>query len=386
MSKLQPLWTPYESLAPAASLNAMHDQRTLAQRLHMDVPLLLGLLLLSGIGLVLLYSAGGQDTNLLIRQGIRLGVAFTAMFVLAQVPPRHLFFWTPWLYAIGIVLLIAVLVFGDVTQGAQRWIRIGPLNFQPSEMLKITVPMMLAYYLGGRSLPPSFLRLLVAGILVVVPTLLIARQPDLGTALLIASSGAFVLFLAGISVRLIAACAILASASAPVMWYLMRDYQRQRVLTFLDPEQDPLGAGYHIIQSKIAIGSGGTYGKGWLNGTQSQLDFLPERSTDFIFAVFSEEFGLSGVLILIAVYLAVVFRGLLIASQAQDSYARLLTGSLILTFFVYVFVNIGMVSGLLPVVGLPLPLLSYGGTSLVTVMAAFGILMSIHTHRRLISE
>jgi len=284
------------------------------------------------------------------------------------------------------LLLIAVLLFGDVAQGAQRWIRVGPLNFQPSEMLKICVPMMVAYYIGGRALPPSFMRVLVAGVLVAVPTLLIARQPDLGTALLIACSGIFVLLLGGISVRLIAACTIVASASAPVMWYLMHDYQRQRVLTFLNPEQDPLGAGYHIIQSKIAIGSGGTYGKGWLNGTQSQLDFLPERSTDFIFAVFSEEFGLSGVLVLIASYLAVVFRGLFIASQAQDSYARLLAGSLVLTFFVYVFVNIGMVSGLLPVVGLPLPLLSYGGTSLVTVMAAFGILMSVHTHRRLISE
>jgi rod shape determining protein RodA len=364
----------------------MHDRRTLAQRMHIDIPLLLGLLLLSGIGLAVLYSAGGQDTNLLTRQGIRLAVAFTAMFVLAQVSPRHLYFWTPWLYAVGIVLLVAVLAFGDVAQGAQRWIRIGPLNFQPSEMVKITVPMMVAYYLGGRALPPSFMRILVAGVLVAVPTLLIARQPDLGTALLIACSGAFVLFLGGISVRLIGACAVLASAGAPLLWYFMHDYQRQRVLTFLNPEQDPLGAGYHIIQSKIAIGSGGTYGKGWLNGTQSQLDFLPERSTDFVFAVFSEEFGLSGVLILIAAYLAVVFRGLFIASQAQDSYARLLAGSLVLTFFVYVFVNIGMVSGLLPVVGLPLPLLSYGGTSLVTVMAAFGILMSLHTHRRLISE
>jgi rod shape determining protein RodA len=364
----------------------MHDRRTLAQRMHIDIPLLLGLLLLSGIGLAVLYSAGGQDTNLLTRQGIRLAVAFTAMFVLAQVSPRHLYFWTPWLYAVGIVLLVAVLVFGDVAQGAQRWIRIGPLNFQPSEMVKITVPMMVAYYLGGRALPPSFMRILVAGVLVAVPTLLIARQPDLGTALLIACSGAFVLFLGGISVRLIGACAVLASAGAPLLWYFMHDYQRQRVLTFLNPEQDPLGAGYHIIQSKIAIGSGGTYGKGWLNGTQSQLDFLPERSTDFVFAVFSEEFGLSGVLILIAAYLAVVFRGLFIASQAQDSYARLLAGSLVLTFFVYVFVNIGMVSGLLPVVGLPLPLLSYGGTSLVTVMAAFGILMSLHTHSRLISE
>jgi rod shape determining protein RodA len=386
MSKLQPIWTPHSLATPTPSLNAMHDRRTLAQRLHLDIPLLLGLLLWSGIGLAVLYSAGGQDTNLLARQGIRLAVAFTAMCVLAQVSPRHLFFWTPWLYAIGIVLLIVVLLFGDVAQGAQRWIKIGPLNFQPSEMLKISVPMMVAYYLGDRTLPPTFARVLVAGILVIVPTLLIARQPDLGTALLIACSGAFVLLLGGISARLIAACALVASASAPIMWYSMHDYQRQRVLTFLNPEQDPLGAGYHIIQSKIAIGSGGTYGKGWLNGTQSQLDFLPERSTDFIFAVFSEEFGLSGVLILIAIYLAVVFRGLFIASQAQDSYARLLAGSLVLTFFVYVFVNIGMVSGLLPVVGLPLPLLSYGGTSLVTVMAAFGILMSIHTHRRLISE
>jgi rod shape determining protein RodA len=386
VSKLQPLWIPHKSLAPTPSLNAMHEERSIAQRLHTDIPLLLGLLLLSGIGLAVLYSAGGQETGLLTRQGIRLAVAFAAMFVLAQVPPRHLFFWTPWLYAIGIALLVAVLAFGEVAQGAQRWIRIGPLNFQPSEMLKITVPMMVAYYLGDRTLPPSFARVLVAGVLVAVPTLLIARQPDLGTALLIACSGVFVLLLGGISVRLIAACAIVASASAPVMWYLMHDYQRQRVLTFLDPEQDPLGTGYHIIQSKIAIGSGGMYGKGWLNGTQSQLDFLPERSTDFIFAVFSEEFGLSGVLTLIAIYLAVVFRGLYIASQAQDTYARLLAGSLVLTFFVYVFVNIGMVSGLLPVVGLPLPLLSYGGTSLVTVMAAFGILMSVHTHRRLISE
>ena len=383
MSKLQPLWTPHKALA--STLNVMHGQRTLAQRLHMDIPLLLGLLLLSGIGLAVLYSAGGQDTNLLVRQGIRLAIAFTAMFVLAQVPLRHLYFWTPWLYAMGILLLIAVLVFGDVAQGAQRWIRVGPLNFQPSEMLKICVPMMVAYYVGGRSLPPSFMRILVAGVLVIVPTVLIARQPDLGTALLIACSGIFVLLLGGISVRLMAACAVLASAGAPVLWYLMHDYQRQRVLTFLNPEQDPLGSGYHIIQSKIAIGSGGTYGKGWLNGTQSQLDFLPERSTDFIFAVFSEEFGLSGVLILIASYLAVVFRGLYIATQAQDSYSRLLAGSLVLTFFVYIFVNIGMVSGILPVVGLPLPLLSYGGTSLVTVMAAFGILMSVHTHRRLIS-
>ncbi|MDX1433580.1 MAG: rod shape-determining protein RodA, partial [Gammaproteobacteria bacterium] len=290
------------------------------------------------------------------------------------------------LYGIGLMLLIAVLVIGDVAQGAQRWIRLGPLNFQPSEMVKITVPMMVAYYLADRGLPPHLGRVLIAGGLVIVPTVLIARQPDLGTALLVASSGCFVLFLSGMSARLIAACAILASACAPVLWYMMHDYQRQRVFTFLNPERDPLGSGYHIIQSTIAIGSGGVYGKGWLNGTQSQLDFIPERSTDFIFSVFSEEFGLLGVLVLLSVYLLVVARGLFIACQAQDSYARLLAGGLVLTFFVYVFVNIGMVSGLLPVVGLPLPLLSYGGTSLVTVMAAFGILMSIQTHRRLMSD
>lgn len=364
----------------------MDDNRSLPQRLHMDLPLLLGLLVLSGIGLAVLYSAGGEDPRLVMRQGVRLAVAFAVMFLIAQISPRHLDFWAPWLYVLGVVLLVLVLLFGDVAQGAQRWIRLGPLNFQPSEMAKITVPMMVAYFLADRTLPPGTMRVLFAGVLVVVPTLLIARQPDLGTALLIACSGGFVLFLAGMSVRLMAACALLASACAPTLWYMMHDYQRQRVLTFLDPEQDPLGTGYHIIQSKIAIGSGGTYGKGWLNGTQSQLEFIPERSTDFVFAVFSEEFGFLGVLVLLTVYLLVVFRGLYIAAQAQDSYARLLAGSLVLTFFVYVFVNIGMVSGLLPVVGLPLPLLSYGGTSLVTVMAAFGILMSVHTHRRLMSE
>jgi rod shape determining protein RodA len=364
----------------------MDDGRTLSQRLHLDLPLLLGLVALSGVGLAVLYSAGGEDLNLVMRQGIRLTVAFAIMFLLAQISSRHLFFWTPWLYAVGIGLLVAVLLWGDVAQGAQRWIRVGPLNFQPSEMVKITVPMMVAYYLAARSLPPRLAHIIFAGVLVIVPTVLIARQPDLGTALLVACSGGFALFLAGMSLRLVGVGVILTAACAPVLWYVMHDYQRQRVLTLLNPEQDPLGAGYHIIESKIAIGSGGTYGKGWLNGTQSQLDFLPERSTDFIFAVFSEEFGLLGVLVLIGLYLMVVSRGLFIALQAQDAYARLLGGSLVLTFFVYVFVNVGMVSGLLPVVGLPLPLLSYGGTSLVTVMAAFGILMSINTHRRRLSD
>jgi len=246
--------------------------------------------------------------------------------------------------------------------------------------------MMIAYYIADRTLPPRLWRILVAAGMVIIPTVLIAWQPDLGTALLITCSGAFVLFLAGMRWRLIGLVVALASACAPLLWFLMHNYQRRRVLTFLHPEEDPLGAGYHIIQSKIAIGSGGLYGKGWLNGTQSQLDFIPERSTDFIFAVFSEEFGLLGAIALLSLYLFVVLRGLYIAGQAQDSYGRLLTGSLVLTFFVYIFVNIGMVSGLLPVVGLPLPLISYGGTSLVTLMAAFGILMSVHTHRRLLSD
>ncbi len=364
----------------------MEFDRPFSQRLHLDLPLIAALIGLASIGLVTLYSAGGQSQGIVVRQGIRLGLGFALMVLVAQIPPRHLLRWSPWLYAIGVALLVAVLAAGDVAQGAQRWIRVGGFKFQPSEMSKITVPLMLAWFLAERPLPPSLARLLGAGVLLAVPTVLIARQPDLGTAVLVASSGGFVLFLAGMSWRLLGALGVLAAAAAPLLWLGMRDYQRQRVLTFLDPEKDPLGTGYHIIQSKIAIGSGGLYGKGWLNGTQSQLDFLPERSTDFVFAVFSEEFGLLGVLVLLALYLFVVGRGLLLASAAQESSARVLAGALTLTFFVYVFVNIGMVSGLLPVVGLPLPLISYGGTSLVTLMTAFGILMSAYSHRRLLSE
>ena len=364
----------------------IEHNRPLSYRLHLDLPLLGGLLLLSVVGLVILFSASGESAQVVWRQVVRLAVAFAVMAAVAQIAPRHLYFWAPWLYIAGLALLIAVLLVGDVRQGAQRWIGLGPFSFQPSETAKIIVPLMLAYYLSEHRLPPSFLRVLAGAAIIVVPTLLIAKQPDLGTSLLIASSGCFVLFLAGMSWRLIGAVAALVASAAPALWYFMHDYQRRRVLTFLDPEQDPLGAGYHIIQSKIAIGSGGLYGKGWLNGTQSQLDFLPERSTDFIFAVFSEEFGLFGVAALLAAYLFVVVRGMHIAMQAQDTFGRMLAGSLVLTFFVYVFVNIGMVSGVLPVVGLPLPLLSYGGTSLVTVMSGFGILMSIHTHRRLLSD
>ena len=351
---------------------------------HIDLPLLAGLLLLSGFGLVVLYSASGENFAQVERQAVRITLALGVMLAIAQLNPTALRRWSPWLYAVGLAMLVAVLVFGHTGKGAQRWLDLGILRFQPSEMVKLAVPLMIAWYLAEDRLPPSWRRLGVAAVMIVVPVLLIAKQPDLGTALLVASAGIFVLFLAGISWRLIGALVVAGAAAAPVAWYLMRDYQRQRVLTFLDPEKDPLGAGYHIIQSKIAIGSGGLYGKGWLNGTQSQLDFLPERHTDFIFAVLSEEFGLIGVLILLALYLFIIARGLYIATRAQDTFTRLLAGALTLVFFVYLFVNTGMVTGLLPVVGVPLPLVSYGGTSLVTLMAGFGMLMSIHTHRRLL--
>ena len=351
---------------------------------HIDLPLLVGLLLLCGFGLIVLYSASGENLAQVQRQAVRIALALVVMLAVAQVSPITLRRWAPWLYGAGLVMLVAVLVFGEIGKGAQRWLDLGVVRFQPSELVKLAVPMMMAWYLAEKRLPPSWQRLAAAAAMIIVPVLLIAKQPDLGTALLVASAGVFVLFLAGISWRLIGALFAALAAAAPVVWYLMHDYQRQRVLTFLDPENDPLGAGYHIIQSKIAIGSGGMYGKGWLNGTQSQLEFLPERPTDFIFAVLAEEFGLIGVLILLSLYLFIIVRGLYIATRAQDTFSRLLAGSLILMFFVYLFVNTGMVSGLLPVVGVPLPLVSYGGTSLVTLMAAFGMLMSIHTHRRLL--
>ncbi|HKJ76382.1 MAG TPA: rod shape-determining protein RodA [Gammaproteobacteria bacterium] len=358
---------------------------TLLGRFHLDVPLLLGLLTLSGVGLVVLYSAGGEDLRLVWRQAIRLGVAFAVMVVVAQIPPATLRRWTPWLFGIGLGLLVAVLFAGATGKGAQRWLDFGVARFQPSEMMKLVVPMAVAAYLAESPLPPPLRRIAVALLLCVVPVLLIAKQPDLGTALLIGSSGVFVLFLAGLRWRLIGYALLLLVPAAALVWrYGMHEYQRQRVLTFINPEADPLGAGYHIIQSKIAVGSGGLYGKGWLNGTQAHLDFLPERSTDFIFAVVGEEFGLLGAGLLLALYLAIVLRGLYIASQAQETFTRLLAGGLTLVFLVYVFVNIGMVTGLLPVVGLPLPLVSYGGSAMVTILAAFGILMSIHTHRSLI--
>lgn len=360
------------------------SQKSLAVRLHIDVPLFFGLAMLAVISLVILYSSSGRDFDTVIRQSLRVLLAFGLMLVLAQISPQHLQRWSPWLYMSGLVLLVLVLGIGHIGKGAQRWLDIGFVRFQPSEIMKLGVPMMLAWYFAEHPIPPRFWRLLLAAVLVLVPVGLIAKQPDLGTAMLISVGGFLVLFFAGMSWKLLISLGITGGAMAPIAWSMMHDYQRQRVLTFINPETDPLGTGYHIIQSTIAIGSGGTYGKGWLNGTQSMLDFLPERSTDFIFAAFSEEFGFIGGCVLLLIYMFVVGRCLYIAAQGQDTFARLLSASLAITFSAYVFINTGMVTGLLPVVGVPLPLVSYGGTSIVTLMAGFGILMSIHTHRKLL--
>jgi len=354
-------------------------------RLHIDLPLLTGITLTCGLGLLVLFSAADQDPDHMQRQLIRTALAFAVMFATAQIPPARLRKWSPGLFGVGLLMLAAVLIVGEVGKGAQRWLDLGILRFQPSELLKLTVPMATCWVLAARPLPADWKGTLLASLVIAVPVVLIAKQPDLGTAVLVASAGVAALFFAGISWKVIASLAAAAGALAPALWFIMLPYQRRRVLTFLDPERDPLGAGYHIIQSKIAIGSGGIYGKGWLNGTQSHLEFLPERTTDFIFSVLAEELGLIGICVLMALYLFIILRGLYIASQAQDNYGRLLAGSLIMIFFVYLFVNTGMVSGLLPVVGVPLPLMSYGGTSLVTIMAGFGMLMSIHTHRKLLA-
>ncbi len=360
-------------------------QPTALGRIHIDGPLLTVVLLLCALGLLVLYSASGQDTGTVIRQALRMGVGLVVMFAVAQVPPQRMASWAPWIYLAGLAMLVAVLLVGHTGKGAQRWLDLGLFRFQPSELMKLAVPMVVAWYYHDRPLPPSLRRIAIAAAAILLPCLLIAKQPDLGTALLIGAAGFFVMFLAGLSWRVIGLLGVAGLGSLPLLWYLMRDYQRQRVLTLLDPQRDPLGSGYHIIQSKIAVGSGGLYGKGWLNGTQSHLEFLPEGATDFIFAVYSEEFGLLGVLLLLALYAFLILRGLYIASEAQGTFGRLMAGSLSLTLFIYIFVNIGMVIGQLPVVGVPLPLISYGGTSLVTMMAGFGILMSIHTHRRLVT-
>jgi rod shape determining protein RodA len=353
--------------------------------LHLDGWLLVGIGGVLVYSLLALYSAEGQKLPELFDQVARMLVAFGALLFMAQISPSWLRRGSPVVYALGLVLLGLVLATGDIGKGAQRWLDLG-VRFQPSEIMKLGVPLTLCWLLHERPLPPSFGVLLAVVLIIVVPTGMIAIQPDLGTAILIVLSGAVVIFLAGLGWRYIVGVAALIGAALPALWLVMHDYQRKRIWTLLDPESDPLGAGYHIIQSKIAIGSGGVFGKGWLNGTQGQLEFLPERHTDFIFAVIGEEFGLLGALALLLLYLLIVGRGLYIAAGAPDTFSRLLAGSLSITFFFYVFVNTAMVMGMIPVVGVPLPLVSAGGTSMVTLMAGFGILMSIQTHRKLVAR
>ena len=362
------------------------NEFSLGYRTHIDFILLFLIFILCSCGLAMLYSASGQNIDLVYNQMVKLFIALLCMILVAQIPPANLNRLSLFLYIFGIILLILVIIFGDIGKGAQRWLDLKIFRFQPSELMKISVPIIISSYLSGRFLPPKFFRIVFSCIFIVIPVFLIAQQPDLGTALLVAIAGFSVIFIAGLSWRFLFSIFILSALSIPLLWHFMRDYQRQRVLTFLDPEKDPLGAGYHIIQSKIAIGSGGFYGKGWLNGTQSHLEFLPERSTDFIFAVLCEEFGMLGVLVILTIYLLIIFRGLYIAYNAQDAFRQLLAGGVTLTFFVYIIVNMGMVTGQLPVVGVPLPLISFGGSSIVTLMASFGILMSIHTHRRFLKR
>ena len=348
---------------------------------RVDVPLLAALLLLIGIGLAVLHSAAGDNTRLVVSQGLRMVVGLMALWIISRIPPVQLRLWTPWLFAISLLLLLLIPVLGTGRSG-RHWLNLGVFYLQPSELLKLTVPMMVASFLHPQPLPPRWGALAVCAAIIGVPTLMIAAQPDLGTALLVGASGAFVVFLSGMAWWRIGLLGGLAAAAAPLGWAFLQEYQKQRLRTFMDPEADPLGSGWNIIQSKIAVGSGGLFGKGWGQGTQSRLEFLPEHTTDFIFAVLSEEFGLIGVLCVLALYLFIVGRCLWIAAEARDTWSRLMAGAMALTFFVYVAVNGGMVSGLLPVVGVPMPLLSYGGTSAVTLLAGFGVVMSVHAHRK----
>ncbi len=367
--------------------HGLRKRDRIQQRLHIDIPLLLLLLVITAVGLVVLYSASGQSAGVVQRQGIYFFIGFCALFGVAQVPVHVMQRFAPWIYAGGLVLLVLVLLYGVGVKGAQRWLSIGGFRFQPAEFMKLAVPITIAAYLGKRLLPPVFKHVFWTLVLVGLPTVLIAKQPDLGTAILVAASGLVVLFLAGLRWRYIVAAFVALLASVPLLWqFVLHDYQKRRILTLLNPEQDRLGAGWNIIQSKTAIGSGGTSGKGWLQGTQSQLDFLPESHTDFIIAVLAEEFGLLGILVLLGLYLLVVVRGMLLSLRAQDSFGRLLAASISATFFVYVFVNVGMVAGLLPVVGVPLPLVSQGGTAVVTLLAAFGILMAVATEPRRVTR
>lgn len=362
------------------------EYKSLIQRSHLDLTLLTGVLLLCLVGLVVLYSAAGGNIEYVIRQGVRMVLGLVLLVACAQLTPDQLQRWSPGIYLLGLALLLVVMIAGYTGKGAQRWLDLGLFRFQPSELMKCAVPMMVAWVLAARTLPVSLARNAGACLVIFIPVMFIIEQPDLGTALLVLAAGFSVIFVAGIRWRLLGGIFLLVLAALPVFWHYLHDYQRRRVLNFLDPEQDPLGAGYHIIQSKIAIGSGGLYGKGWLNGTQSHLEFLPERTTDFIFAVFSEEFGFMGAMLLVSLYLFVIARGLMIAASAQQTYGRLLAAGLVFTFFISVFVNIGMVTGQLPVVGVPLPFISHGGTSLITLMVSFGMLMSVNSHRRMLSD
>jgi rod shape determining protein RodA len=350
---------------------------------HLDGILLILVLLLLGISLAVVASASGQSPVRISGHLINMGLALSLMVVIANVPPHLLSKVGPPLFVVGVVLLIGVALFGEIRNGARRWLNLGFVAFQPSELLKLALPLVMAWYFQRNAAMLHGRHFLVGGMLLLVPFLLILRQPDLGTAMMIGASGFYLLFFAGLPWKAILGGATLGAASLPVVWGLMHDYQQRRVLTLLDPSSDPLGDGYHIIQSTIAIGSGGLFGKGWMHGSQSQLDFIPERTTDFIYAVFGEEFGYLGAILLLGLYLAIVARGLVIAARAPTLFGRLMAATLSLNLFTYVFINIGMVSGILPVVGVPLPLMSYGGTAMITLLLGVGILMSVATHRQL---
>lgn len=366
--------------------NIYRTNKGLLAKLHIDGWLLLGILLLLSTSVAVVFSASGGEWAVAERHLIRIGIALGLMVLFAQIPPHWISLLTPGLFAVGLLMLIAVPIVGDIGKGAQRWLEFGPIRFQPSELMKVVLPLMVAWIFANSGYPPDVKRLLAGLGVIGITAGLIVIQPDLGTSLLIAMSGLFIVFFAGLPWKWIFGAMLGAAASIPIAWEFMHDYQKQRVMTFLNPESDPLGSGYHIIQSKIAIGSGGIEGKGYLGSTQAHLEFLPESTTDFVFSVLSEEFGLIGVIALLLMYLFVIGRGLYISFKAEDNFTRYVAGSLIMTFFIYVFVNISMVSGLLPVVGLPLPLISYGGSSLVTLMISFGILMSIHTHKKLLRQ
>lgn len=352
---------------------------------HIDSVLLACLLFAMLIGLLVLYSASGQQLNKVSAQLVNMAVALTLMWAVANIQPQHIERIAVPAYVIGVLLLLAVALFGDISHGARRWLNLGITKIQPSELIKLAVPIMLAWYFSKRESHPTVADFLIAGAILAIPVLFILKQPDLGTAMLVAASGFYVIFLAGLSWRFMLGGIVLVGALSPIFWSLLHDYQRRRIEILIDPTQDPLGSGYHIIQSTIAIGSGGVTGKGWLNGTQTQLDFLPERTTDFIFAVFGEEFGMIGNVLLLLLFAIIIARGFYIASQAKNTFSRLLAGSIAMTFFTYCFVNMGMVSGILPVVGVPLPLISYGGTSMLTLGLGFGLLMSIQTHKKLVA-